>query len=104
MPSESRIISFSNAEAIDALAAYCATTKRELPKGGINRLVFSNDCEVKVTAEFSGGAPAISFFQSEIAAALILHCNKKGIPVARRAIKSLQVTQDAVSLHLALRA
>jgi len=103
MPNESRVISFSNAEAIDALVEYCAATKRELPKGGVNRLVFSNDTEVKVTAEFSGGTPSISFFQNEVAAALIFYCNKKGIPVARRAVKSLQVAQDTIALHLALR-
>ena len=103
MPNESRVISFSNTEAIDALVEYCAATKRELPKGGITRLGFSNDTEIKVTAEFTGDAPPISFYQNEIAAALIFYCNQKGIPVARRALKSLQVSQDAVALHLTLR-
>jgi hypothetical protein len=103
MPSESRLISFSNAEAIDALAEYCATSERELPPGGIKRLVFSNDAEVKVTAEFNGDAPSITFYQNETAAALILYCNRLGIPIARRALKSLQVAQDAISLQLAMR-
>ncbi len=103
MPNESRVISFSNTEATDALVEYCVATKRELPKGGIERLGFSNDAEIKVTAEFKGGAPSISFYQNEVAAALIYYCNKKGIPVARRALKSLQVAQDAVALHLTLR-
>ena len=103
MPNESRVISFSNAEAIDALVDYCAAAKREMPNGGIKRLVFSNDAEIKVTAEFNGDAPSISFFQNEVAAALIFYCNKKGIPVARRALKSLQVAQDTIALHLALR-
>ena len=39
---------------IDALVEYCAATKHELPKGGLKRLVFSNDAEIKVTAEFNG--------------------------------------------------
>ena len=103
MPNESRVISFSNAEAVDALVEYCAATKRELPKGGINRLVFSNDTEIKVTAQFNEGAPSISFYQNEVAAALIFYCNTQGIPVARRALKSLQVAQDTVALHLTLR-
>ena len=47
MPNESRVISFSNAEAIDALVDYCSTNKRELPKGGIKRLLFSNDSEIR---------------------------------------------------------
>src|SRR5579864_5980706 len=103
MPNESRVISFSNAEAIDALIDYCVAAKRDMPAGGIKRLVFSNDTEIKVTADFNGGAPSISFFQNEVAAALIYYCNKKGIPVARRAVKSLQVAQDTIALHLALR-
>ena len=100
---ESRVISFSNVEAIDALIEYCTATKRQLPKGGINRLVFTNDAEIKVTAEFNGDAASISFYQNEVAAALIFYCNKKGIPVARRALKSLQVAQDSVALNLSLR-
>lgn len=103
MPNESRVISFSNGEAMDALVQYCTATKRELPSGGIKRLVFSNDSEIKVTAEFNAGVPSISFFQNEMAAALILYCNRVGIPVARRALKSLNVTQDSISLQLELR-
>ncbi|MGH7125781.1 MAG: hypothetical protein ACREFI_15505 [Stellaceae bacterium] len=103
MPGESRTITFTNAEAIDALLEYCASTKRVLPAGGIKRLAFSNEAEVKVTVEFNASAPPISFYQNEVAAALILYCNKIGIPVARRAIKSLQVTQDSIALQLSMR-
>jgi len=77
MPNESRVISFSNAEAIDALVDYCSTNKRELPKGGIKRLSFSNDSEIRVTAEFDNATPSISFYENEVAVALILRCNKK---------------------------
>jgi hypothetical protein len=103
MPNESRVVSFSNTEAISALVDYCAKTDRELPQGGIKRLAFSNDGEIRVTAEFDGGPPSIHFYENEVAVALIMLCNKKGIPVPRRAVKSLQVTQDAVALHLAMR-
>ena len=102
MPTESRVISFSNAEAIDAFLVYCEKTGCELPQGGIKRLAFTNDSQVKVTAVFEGGSPPIHFSENEVAVALILFCNKKGIPVARRAIKSLQVAQDTISLHLAI--
>lgn len=103
MPTETRVVTFSNAEAIDALVDYCGKINRELPQAGIKRLTFSNDSEIKVTLEFDAGAPAIRFYENEIAVALILFCNKKGIPVARRAIKSLQVGQDTIALHLAIR-
>ncbi len=103
MPNETRTLSFSNAEAVGALTEYCASTKRELPKGGIKRLTFSNDTEIKVTAEFDGSAPPIRFYEHEVAVALIMLCNKKGIPVAKRATKSLQVMNDAIALNLSLR-
>jgi hypothetical protein len=103
MPNETRTISFSNAEAMSALTEYCASTKRELPKGGIKRVSFSNDDEIKVIVEFDGGAPPIRFYENEVAVALIMLCNKKSIPVPNRAIKSLQVTQDTVSLHFTMR-
>ena len=103
MPSESRSVSFSNAETIDALVEYCAKADRELPQGGIKRLAFSNEGEIRVTAEFDGGPPPIHFYENEVAVALIIYCNKKGIPVPRRAVKSLQVSQDTVSLRLAMR-
>ncbi len=103
MPNETRTLSFSNAEAMGALIDYCASIKRELPKGGIKRLTFSNDEEIKVTAEFDGGAAPLRFYENEVAVALILHCNKKGIPIPKRATKSLQVSQDTIELLLSMR-
>ncbi len=103
MPNETRTISFSNNEAMGALTEYCASTKRELPRGGIKRLSFSNDTEIKVTAEFDGGSPAIRFYEHEVAVALIMLCTKKSIPVPKRAAKSLQVGHDTIDLLLTLR-
>ena len=103
MPNETRSLSFSNNEAMGALTEYCASTKRELPKGGIKRLSFSNDSEIKVTAEFDGGAPAIRFYEHEVAVALIMLCTKKGIPIPKRGAKSLQIGHDTIELLLSLR-
>ncbi len=103
MPNETRTLSFSNAEAVGALTEYCASTKRELPKGGIKRLTFSNDTEIKVTAEFDGSAPPIRFYEHEVAVALIMLCNKKSIPIPKRATKSLQVGHDTIDLLLSMR-
>jgi len=103
MPNETRALSFSNKEAIGALTDYCASTKRELPKGGIQRLSFSNESEIKVTAEFDGGAPSIRFYEHEVAVALIMLCNKRGIPIPKRGAKSLQVGHDTIELLLSLR-
>jgi hypothetical protein len=100
---ETRVLSFSNAEVIEAIVDYCEKTNRTLPPGGIKGLNFSNDKEIKVTVQSEGQA-TLGFYENEIVAALILLCNKKGIPVARRALKSLQVAQGIVSLHLVIRA
>jgi hypothetical protein len=103
MPNETRNISFSNNEVMSALTEYCTSTKRELPKGGIKRLSFSNESEIKVTAEFDGGVASIRFYEHEVAVALIMLCNKKAIPVPKRAAKSLQVGHDTIDLLLTLR-
>ncbi len=103
MPDETRVVRFSNAELIEAIVDYCEKTNRPLPPGGIKGLSFSNNNEIKVTVQPDGQAAPFSFYENEIAVALILFCNKKGIPVARRALKSLQVAQDTVSLQLAMR-
>jgi hypothetical protein len=103
MPDESRIVSFNNAEVNEAIVDYCQKTGRALPPAGIRGLSFSNDKEIKVTVQPEGQTAPFSFYETEIAVALILFCNKKGIPVARRALKSLQVAHDTVSLHLVIR-
>jgi hypothetical protein len=103
MPDESRVVTFSNPEVIEAIVDYCERTDRTLPPGGIKGLSFSNDKEIKVAVQPVGQAPAFTFFEHELAVALILFCSKKGIPVARRALKSLQIAQDTVSLTLLIR-
>ena len=103
MPDESRVVSFSTAEMIEAIVDYCEKVDRPVPPGGIKGLTFSNDKGIKVTVQPHAKAPPFGFHEHEIAVALILFCNKKGIPVARRPIKSLKVAQDTVSLHLAIR-
>ena len=103
MPVETRAISFSNAEVIEALTDFCAKTERALPTGGDKRLKFSNECEVKVSVEVGQPATSTHFYENEVAVALIRLCNKKGIPVARRAAKTLRIEQDAVALRLSIR-
>ena len=103
MATESRVVTFSNSEVVQALIEFCEQSKRPLPEGGVRQLVFSNDRQVKVTIEPEKGGSPISFYEHEVAAALILYCRKIGVPIARRAMKSLQVAQDTVALHLSLR-
>jgi hypothetical protein len=103
MPTRLRVISFSNVEVVEALIDYCANLKRPLPGAPINRLSFSTDAAAKFILKVDETTPLISFYEHEVAVALILLCKKKSIPLPRRATKSLQVTQASVSLHLAIR-
>jgi|SRR5579863_6726802 len=103
MATETRVVTFANSEVIEALVEFCEQAKRPLPEGGVRQLTFSNDNQVKVMLEPEKGDSVITFHEHEVAAALILHCRKIGIPIARRAAKSLQVGQGSVALHLTIR-
>jgi hypothetical protein len=102
MPTETRIITFSNAEIRTAIADYCVKTGRLAPNVGVTALTFSNDGELNASFEPAPAGPRVTFQENEIAAAVILHCKQVGIPIARRSIKSLQVAKDVVSLHLTM--
>lgn len=100
MPTEIRLITFAASEVIEALAAFCAATKRPLPTEGAKRLILPNGEQTKYLIEPNGEGPAVPFYESEVAAALLAYCKKKHIPVARRATKVLEAKGDAVILKL----
>jgi len=100
VPTETRIITFSNDEIRQAIASYCVKTGRAAANSGLTGLTFSNEGEVKALFQPTAGAPTMTFNESELAAAVILHCKQQGVPIARRSIKSLQVAKDVVSLYL----
>jgi hypothetical protein len=102
VPSESRVISFGKMELMEAVVDYCVKIKRPLPQGRTRQMTVSKNAEGKVTLKSDGEISSVSFDESEIAVALILLCNKKGIPLARRAIKSLQIGQDGVLLQMVI--
>ena len=102
MPTETRIITFTNAEIKQAIAQYCVKTGRLAASGGIAALTFSNDGGVSASFEPAPAGPKVTFQENEIAAAVLLHCKERGIPIARRAIKTLQVAKDAVMLTLTM--
>lgn len=102
MPTEIRTITFTNAEIREAIARYCLKTGRAINPSAVSELTFSNEGELSASFRQTPGSPALTFKESEIAAAVLLHCKEHGIPIARRAIKSLQVAKDAVLLQLTL--
>jgi hypothetical protein len=102
MPTETRIITFSNAEIKEAIAHYCVKTGRITHHASVTGLTFSNDGGLNATFQPTPSSPAVTFKENEIAAAVLLHCKNRGIPIARRSIKSLQVAKDSVMLTLTM--
>ena len=102
MPTEIRTITFTNAEIKEAIAHYCVKTGRIAAYSGVIGLTFSNDGELAASFQPTSSAPAVTFKENEIAAAVLLHCKNRGIPIARRSIKTLQIAKDSVMLTLTM--
>jgi len=102
MPTEIRTITFTNAEIKEAIAHYCVKTGRIATYNGVGGLTFSNDGELAASFQPTPSSPTVTFKENEIAAAVLLHCKNRGIPIARRSIKTLQVAKDAVMLTLTM--
>jgi len=60
----------------------------------------SQDHEVKVDVKTNDDGSTQEFTESELGAAIIMYCIKRGIPMARHAIKSLEVAHETLFLHL----
>ena len=103
MPTETRAITFTNAEVREAIAHFCVKTGRIATKGSVAALALSNEGG-GLSASFAPdpSGPKVIILESEIAAALLLHCKDRGIPIARRSIKSLQLAKDTVTLTLTM--
>lgn len=102
MPAETRLITFTEAEVVEALLAFCEATSRPMPADGATCLIVRNGADTKFALASPKDGPKTSFYESEVAAALLAYCKKKHIPIARRSAKSLEVMQDAVALRLTL--
>jgi hypothetical protein len=102
MPTETRIITFTNAEIKEAIARYCVKTGRIANQKSVEKLSFSNDGELSASFQPMANSAMVTFKENEIAAAVLLHCKERGIPIARRSLKSLQVAKDTVSLTLTM--
>jgi len=98
MPSESRILGFNKNEILEMLREYCTQTGGNLPDDSVNDLKMLQDTEVRVEVRTNGSTQ--QFKESELGAAIIMYCIRRGIPMARHAIKSLEVTHETLFLHL----
>ena len=100
MPTETRVLGFSKNELFEALRDYYISTGRRLPPDSADRLTFKQDSGVQVALNSSGDGLATTFTENEVGAALVMFCIRKRIPIAKRAIKSLEVAGETISLHL----
>jgi len=100
VPVETRTITFSGPEVMEALIDYCRKMKRPVPTGRITPVILAGRKENRIAFEGDGKPARVTFYEAELAAALIAFCKKRRIPVARGASKKLQFTPDSVTLHL----
>jgi hypothetical protein len=107
MPREDRRIVFDYAETYKALFALCV--KKEMPRlfaGTIAAITFkANDDKsvvVRFADELQGTAATSEYSQDFLAAALVLYCRTCSIPVPKKAMKSVELGADSVTLHIIL--
>lgn len=108
MSTETRRITFSAIELIQAITRHRRDEKHPLPESRIRGARVENGegpvPHVSLVLDPMGGdgASSIDFRPTEIAAALIKFCHSKRIPLPRRAQKSLGIDRGQVSLVLHL--
>jgi len=61
-------------------------------------MVKGRSVTVKVRLDPEGSI--LEFAENELAAAIIMYCLKRGISMARHALKSLEISHDTLFLHL----
>ena len=103
MPTESRILGFNKHEVFEVLREYCTQTGRIVPEEDFDDMTLVQGTEVRVELKLNGERPTLEFTEGELGAAIIMWCIKRGIPMARHAMKSLEVVHEKLLLHLRIR-
>lgn len=102
MISETRQITFSPDELIEAVSAHFQAMKQKLPPGQIVSVAFEEGPEVLVALTIdpgqSGKAQKVIVRSAVIGAAMISHCKRRKIPVPRHGVKSLIIAGDSIGL------
>ncbi len=114
MPTEFRRLVFHGDELLDALAVVPWRSENPLPAGRIVGYEVVSKPEVTVRVEIEpedrddpaagdgGGRLWVTLEPAFVAAALIRFCIRRGIPMSRRAEKSLGLEGDSLVLNLTL--
>jgi hypothetical protein len=107
MPREDRRIVFDYTETYKAIFALCV--QKELPRplvGSITAMKFKADDDKSVIARFTNGQNGTSatreYSRDFLAAALMLYCRTCGIPLPKKAMKSVELGDEGVTLRITL--
>ena len=73
--------------------------RRSLPKNFVENLMMVRGRPVTLKVRLDPEGSILEFAENELAAAIMMYCIKRGIPMARHALKSLGVAHDALFLH-----
>ena len=103
MPSEIRHLLFHESEVVSALAEFHRRAKDPLPAGTVARFALFDQPSVRVEIEIARDETGerrkgIVVEKERLAAALILHCKMKKIPLPASAIKVLRIVQNQLAL------
>lgn len=87
MPTEERLIIFNPAEVLDAMRDFASRKDRPMPRGKLEGLTFAPHAEPALVLDISQpGSPIsqkIAFRHAEVAAALIVFCKERSIPLPK---------------------
>lgn len=107
MPKELRVITFNEAEVIEALVDFSVAAGRALPQGQIAGISPLEGDRSRIALRFrspqAGNGAQAHFYDRELAAALIMLCEKKRIPVPRRGEKAVRMAENSAALTIRLR-
>jgi hypothetical protein len=107
MPREDRRISLDHAETYKAIFTLCM--QNEMPRpfaGSIIALNFKAEDDRCVVVRFANGLQETSVTSEHsrdfLAAALMLYCRICNIPIPKKAMKSVDLGDERVTLHITL--
>jgi hypothetical protein len=100
MAVESRTITFTDPEILQAVTAYCIKNGRIGSGVKISSPLVTNDGEIRLSFDPVPIGDRITLHEGELLSAMILYCKDQGIPIARRSTKSIHVAKDTFSLRL----
>ena len=107
MPREDRRIIFDYDEAYKALYSLCVQKERKKPPTGAITMLVEDDKDdsriyvrIENQLDTQGGGARIEYSRDFLAAALMVYCRGCGIPLPKKARKSVMVRENDVILRV----